>query len=423
MPPPAIEGQIPQGLPALPSPSAPSVAAPRGTVPGEEKKLSDLLTQGSGVSQIHSKIENSAFGKNHPTLGKILGWGAQIPAEVGNIALGAAAPRIAAAIPGTDIHHNLQVRAEEGTLGNLTKQQQEQASTQATQAEIPLRNAQTEEATARAQAEPGQIAEENRLKDAQIQNLLHPQAKTAFEDWRNTNPNAPTEDFFKAQAEAKPKTDKPDAVEQQLIDEYQKLHPGATVGDAAAYAARERQAPQRVQPITVVVPNGQGGGTVERVAPGATLAPGTTTVGGFNTEQTSEQKQEQAADKAKKDAANEYSLAKQLASSPSPTNDLALVMRYIGATKPDSLGKLRLNNNEVALVYGTRSALGNVDALVNKLQTGQSLTPQQRQDMLHTMAILGGVNEGGAQKERPAGVPENYVYKTDGPHGKGWYKP
>ena len=67
---------------------------------------------------------------------------------------------------------------------------------------------------------PGQQAEKQRLEDAQIQNLLHPQAKTAFEDWRATNPNAPTADFFKAQQEAKP--DKTENVSQglqrQLVD-------------------------------------------------------------------------------------------------------------------------------------------------------------------------------------------------------------
>src|SRR6185437_9860227 len=69
-------------------------------------------------------------------------------------------------------------------------------------------------------------------------------------------------------------------------------------------------------------------------------------------------------------------------------------MRYVGATKPDSIGKLRLNQNEINLVLHTRSTLGDLAALTQKVQNGQMLTPEQRQDMLKTMKTLTGGDEG-----------------------------
>lgn len=130
----------------------------------------------------------------------------------------------------------------------------------------------------------------------------------------------------------------------------------------------------------------------------------------------------------KKAAANldsELELMKQFAANPSPTNDAAMLMHYIGATKPESMGKIRLNDRELKLFGGTRSSLGDLEALGSKITNGQSLTPQQRSDMVSTMSMIANAakREGGTEPQRPANVPEGYIFKEDGPKGKGWYKP
>jgi len=134
---------------------------------------------------------------------------------------------------------------------------------------------------------------------------------------------------------------------------------------------------------------------------------------------------------------DEIAESREFAASPSATNDYGLLMNFIGVTKPESLAKLRLNQNEVSLAKGTRSALGDLEALGKKLESGETLTADQRASMLKTMDVVekftrrrmdaltssGGENKGGGEPQRPTTVPANYVYKENGPKGTGWYKP
>lgn len=205
--------------PALPATPKPQVVAQRGTTAGDEAELSRKLNTGSGISQISGKIENSDLLKNHPVLGKILGIGAQGLAQIGDIGLRTLAPGIEANIPGTEGHHNMLVRQDQHQVGQDIGNEEKQAQTADIRSQIPLREAQTQEAQARTENLPAELERQNKLTDAQITNLLHPQAKTAFEDWRQTNPTAPTADFFKAQAEAKPEktTTAKEGLQQQLI--------------------------------------------------------------------------------------------------------------------------------------------------------------------------------------------------------------
>lgn len=116
------------------------------------------------------------------------------------------------------------------------------------------------------------------------------------------------------------------------------------------------------------------------------------------------------------DVLDQYSEAQDFAKTPSPTNDYGLLMDFIGITKPESLGKIRLNAQELKLAVGTRSTLGDIDALEQKLANGEMLTPDQRKNMLSTMKIVAdhaqkklGSTEGGGTskagtKEDPLGI-------------------
>jgi hypothetical protein len=134
-PPPAIQmpaggaaasPSILSGMPSMPSTPQPAVGAPRGTVAGDTNELGRKLSTGSGISQIHSKIEDSGFGQKHPVLSKVLGIGAQGLAELGDIGLRTVAPAVDLAIPGTSLHHLADVRGDQRQVaGDVANQEKE----------------------------------------------------------------------------------------------------------------------------------------------------------------------------------------------------------------------------------------------------------------------------------------------------------
>jgi hypothetical protein len=142
---------------------------------------------------------------------------------------------------------------------------------------------------------------------------------------------------------------------------------------------------------------------------------------------------------------DEIAESREYAATPSATNDYGLLMNFIGVTKPESLAKLRLNQNEVGLATKTRGTLGDIQALLQKVQNGQMLTPDQRKDMLDTMATVekftqrrmdavkgGGGNQNagggegsgaGAVEYKPGLVRNGYKFKGGDPTDKNnWEK-
>jgi hypothetical protein len=222
------------------------------------------------------------------------------------------------------------------------------------------------------------------------------------------------------QSKAGAKPPKPDQPEQQFVDEYQKSHPGATVAEAQKEFKKNEQVrePGTFTPLYDQKTGGVVGawnpqtGEV-RHAPNA--LPGTTSpgVGIANRNDTANKK----ALEPLQGVLDEIDESREFAKEPSATNDYGLLMNFIGVTKPESLAKLRLNQNEVALAKGTRGALGDLEALGKKLENGQMLTADQRASMLKTMdtvekftrrrmeALNGGGQGGqGGGKEAPEGT-------------------
>ena len=132
-----VQPKTPERTALIPPPDAPKPqAAPmavsnigRGTTQGDQAEQSRLLNTGSGISQIHSKIENSGFGQAHPILGKILGWGAQIPAQIADIAGASVAPMIDVNTPGTEMHHDRLVNQAQRQVGQDVANDERQAQT------------------------------------------------------------------------------------------------------------------------------------------------------------------------------------------------------------------------------------------------------------------------------------------------------
>lgn len=378
--------------PQVPKLSMPTQAPAAPTSPqltGDQAELSRLRSTGSGVSQIKNPFLRG------------LGVAGDVAASF--------FPRAAMSIPGTTAHHNYLVGQQQSAVNSDEAAITDQANQQ-------KEGAITNEANARADALRNPPPKEDKEEGKTIttdQGIMqwNPETKK-YDIPAGKTPNKPDKYsyqqtdqglmridsdsgaaqpvMFNGQPLKTKPSDKTEDEFHQYADEYRKANPRATFRDVVKQYAADHEAPQRAPQVMVMVPNAQGGSTAEVLHPGQSVAPGSTTTSGFNSETVAKDKTVATAKKAQDDATKDYQLVQTLAANPSPTNDLAIVMHYIGATKPDSLGKLRLNNNEVGLVLHTRSSLGDLDALANKISNGQMLTSDQRKDMLNTMRILTG---------------------------------
>lgn len=174
-------------LPSMPAPLSPLVTSPR-------------KQQEQSLQQRIMGYENPA-----PKPGGFWHKLGQIAAATGNIAGDIAlGGQTMAEIPGTWANKSMRHAQDVGELAGLQKQDTEEQDAISRRA---LQEAQTGEARERTAEMPGEAAQRQELQDAQIQNLLHPQAKDAFALWRQQNPNAPAQDWLSAQAAAKPAKD------------------------------------------------------------------------------------------------------------------------------------------------------------------------------------------------------------------------
>ena len=132
-------------------------------------------------------------------------------AKVGDVLGSALAPRIAAAIPGTTMHHNQLIGQQEGMLNQDVKREQEQAQTANFNAESEAR--------------------------------LHPPEKQPTNEaelWAKQNPDKPIEDFIRFKnenaAENKPEAkDKPENAQLQAENAWLQKpeNKGKDLSDAA----------------------------------------------------------------------------------------------------------------------------------------------------------------------------------------------
>jgi hypothetical protein len=213
------------------------------------------------------------------------------------------------------------------------------------------------------------------------------------------------------------KTQKPDQPEQQFVDEYQKAHSGATVAEAQrAFKKNETVRDPGTFTPTYDPKTGALTGAWNPQTGEVRPAPGNvhgTTAQGVGIETRAETTSKKALEPLQ-GVLDEIAESREFAATPSATNDYGLLMNFIGVTKPESLAKLRLNQNEVSLAKGTRSALGDLEALGKKLENGETLTADQRASMLKTMDVVekftkrrmdainggGGENKGGEDKSK-----------------------
>ena len=256
------------------------------------------------------------------------------------------------------------------------------------QSEEDLRAAQTKEAKERADflrkggVKPGVTPEETTIHDLMTGENGQPRINPA-----TNKPYSYLEAYQaveKSKAEAHPQNTKDEDVADYLAANNLKDTPANREKARGAIAERGKQEPGNFMPLYDDKGHVTGGWDPKsgRVVNAPNL-PGTTSAGiGQQNKATAEnQKQVQPL----QDVLDEIAESREFAQSPSATNDYGLLMNFIGVTKPASLAKLRLNQNEVALAKGTRSTLGDVTALAQKVENGQMLTADQRAEMLKTM--------------------------------------
>ena len=146
----------------------PAVKAPRGTVEGDTAERSRMLGTGAGVDQIAGKIEGSGLGQAHPLVGKILGGLAQGVAKLGDVGLSAVAPALAINLPGTEYHHMAELHGLNKQIGAEEGEREKEAQTASFNAEVPLRNAQTQHEQAETEQIPENAAAKQSAADAAL---------------------------------------------------------------------------------------------------------------------------------------------------------------------------------------------------------------------------------------------------------------
>jgi hypothetical protein len=197
-------------------------------------------------------------------------------AEVGDVAGSAILPGVTSMIPGTRLN---QERGENRELA----QQKEQAGIGKTTADTAKETEETKELPDKAALERAQAAEATHK--AQEQSKIDPQQgyAAAITDaiQRGVDPaqDPHVQAWAKGINDVKTQQQKPDAPEQQFVDEYQKTHPGASIADAQRAFVINHQAPQqpqRPQQQLAVGPDG----TVMELKPGMKVPTGSKTMTG-----------------------------------------------------------------------------------------------------------------------------------------------
>jgi len=273
---------LPQTMtpPTLPKPA-------KGTMAGDLAERQRLMDTGSGISQIHSKIENSEFGQNHPALGKILGWGAQIPLQALDVAGSTLAPRLAMMTPGTELHHLALLKQDNNAIKQDEETEKEKSATAASNAEIPLRQANARKA----------IAQADNLENPTPKVGITPEEQTYNDLLGQTNPetgkNYTHAEALKAVAQTKQDV-KPEKPEGNDFEKYYKdyitenhlpdsAHNRILARGEWGRATQPPERPQREQRQLAIGPDGK----VIELSPGVIVPQGTKSIsGGISGEKT-----------------------------------------------------------------------------------------------------------------------------------------
>lgn len=393
------------------------IAAPTTPVRGLGPALNQQGEQAAGELGRLQSSPSGWQGIQNPALRGLAGTGQTI--------LGLLAPGVARQVPGTTAHHNALIGQQQSRLaanqkaageeaGIAQKQAQEvhertEANTgaakqaleeQAAPGEAALKTAQTGEANARAKAISNPQPKEEE------------QGKIITTDQGIMQWNHETKRYDIKAGNSPEKNEKQTGTVHQRADgSLIVVHPDGTAtavtinGKPAQGPAKEpKEPPDHGQNFV------DANGHMIRVEPGGTVPKGAVTPGGASTEAVGEAKRTETEKAAKEQAAKDVQTVQQFVDKPSPAGDVAIIMHFMGAVKPENLGKMRFNKNEQDYIEKTRSSFGDLQAFLQKVVNGQRLTPTERKDMVGTMKIIAGQGE----QDRPPGAVEHWGRDANG---------
>lgn len=399
---PAQQQQKPPAQIAMPAASTPAVSA--GVIaPRTQKDMGELQrleTTGSGVSQVQQK---------HPIVGGLL-RGLDIAGSI-------IAPRIAADIPGTTLHHEQLLNQSRGNIKQDVGEQGEEATAAHTEAEtaaIPAQTAHTQ-------------AETNALEN--------PQPKPKEEDW-SVIPNevGPHGEVFQqeknsgqvrpvaAMAGVKPIKEPNEADKDKDIGDYLQAHglpdsPANREKARGAIANRGKQEPGSYMPLY----DPKSGQIVGAWDPksghliNAPNLPGTTSAGaGMENKATAATAKEAQPYQQMVDNAQEAHQLADMAEKGNASADVDLTLSFFKMMKGAGSSGIRFTGQEQNMIMNARNAGAGLEAIGQKvIGEGQPLTPDQRRNMvavidMHAKAAqahLAGMHGGQGGGEQPAAQP------------------
>jgi len=361
--------------------------------------------------------------------------------NIANVAGEALAPSLTAAIPGSKLNLQAQEAAGKAEQELGAKEAGQAATTEATEAEVPLRAAQTKEAEANAAAKgeekigttPEAVTLHDLMAGENGQPRINPKTKAPY-----TYLDAYNE---VAQARAGAKPAKPDTIDQQYQDALESgdHEKAERLLKVKADLAKAGQAPQRPPQTTVILP----GGEVALAKPGTVLPKGTQTPAGYGTEgrlTNATRTMVEAAPKVKGFIKRIEPLIADLEKSGSLGPGAGRWNEFwtgrVGADNPQ-FTRLRtdvglLTTLLMRMHVGARGGEYIMQHFSDIINSGKQSPNNMRAaleeigsyaDDLEHEGQFGEEGTNTTAPSRPANVPADYVFNENGPKGRGWYKP
>jgi hypothetical protein len=244
------------GAPAMGMPMMPTVTKQPTQTQSDQRRLNDTINSGSGVDQIHNG------------LGRGL-------ARVADIAASVFAPRLAQALPGTTMHHEMLIWQQQAKLAN--DQAQEQATTQLadSNAQVEQRQAlaQQEQAKAASLADPHKAVDPSKTVttddgvyqlnpdtgryDQRVGDRVEKQKspEQAAYDYSLAQGKSPLDAFTDVKNAGNVKDA---SFQQQFLDAYKKAHPEAPNTDAISATIRATSTQPKIDIHTADMPRDVG---------------------------------------------------------------------------------------------------------------------------------------------------------------------
>ena len=407
------------------------------TQPGMSGKPSALDEQEGRMRSKLNDLEPKPYTGNHPTLHKLL-HGLE---TAGNVAGDIFAPGTMSLIPGTQLNKQVQraglgkgiegIEAEKSKEG-LDQAQAGEAVSRGKEAEA---KAKEDEAAAQPKAAtwkavPGVIGPDGQV----LQESTDGQLRWAPEITGAGPLKEPTthlEHVTVSGPDGKPMSANYDPAKGTYTD---------TAGRPLTNV-RPYEKPQNVG-VTVMVPNGQGGYTVQRATPGQEVAPGAVTAQGMNTINTPTSQMRNVAAQASLVHEQTPEVLAEIDRNAAQMGPLAgrwneFMQGHVGAPNPEMAAlraDLLMYSSAVALMHARGRLPENLREEFDHAINAPQQSPENLKAAIHKIddwtaknmhAMGAGGNQSNTVNEptRQTAVPKDYVFDAHGPKGAGWYRP